>query len=141
MRLGFNGSYNKTEYDTNSLINEQYKSFGLNLIFMYYLNPNSKFNIYGYLGGQYLYSGQSLDNEYESVFINNWSLGPILGVGAEYFVFNQLSLFAEYSYSFNFGEEESVSQRYEYPYEKYELKLNKVSLNPNPVKFGLSVYF
>lgn len=42
--------------------------------------------------------------------------GPLIGAGAEYFIFRKFSLFAEYSYRFNFGNEKIITQLYLPPY-------------------------
>ena len=103
LRLGFRGSYEKTENDTNTAINVINNSFGVNLVYMYYLNPKKEFNIYGYAGGTYTYRGYSRHTEFSDDNNYQWETGILLGAGAEFFVFEQMSLFAEYSYKFLFG--------------------------------------
>jgi len=140
LRLGFRGSYEKTENDTNTAINVINNSFGVNLVYMYYLNPKKEFNIYGYAGGTYTYRGYSRHTEFSDDNNYQWETGILLGAGAEFFVFEQMSLFAEYSYKFLFGKNESKSVSSNDP-DDYMSSYNTISLNPDYVNFGLSVYF
>lgn len=141
LRFSFNGSYFKYENDTNNSMYSKQVAAGFNLIFIYYLNPNEEFNIYGYAGGQYSYRYNSSAGLYDFSNRTSSSAGPVLGAGAEYFVFRRLSLFAEYSYAFNFGKDKSLDQTTIPSFEQIESTYDIVSLNANAVKFGLSVYF
>ena len=140
LRLGFRASYDKTENDTNTSINIINNSFEVNLVYMYYLNPKKEFNIFGYAGGTYIYEGSSRHSETSNDNYYQWQTGLLLGAGAEFFVFEQMSLFAEYSYRFLYGKSvyKSVDS---YNPNVYNNTYNQISLNPDYVNFGLSVYF
>lgn len=141
LRLGFNGSYSNTENDTNSSLYDENASFTVNLIYMYYLNPNEEFNIYGYIGGLYSYHFSSYQSDRSQNNSESWDIGPVLGIGTEYFVFKKLSLFAEYNYNFKFGKREYSYAAFFPPYEQIKDNSNRVSLESDYLKFGLSVYF
>ncbi|MDQ3022182.1 MAG: hypothetical protein M3R36_16665 [Bacteroidota bacterium] len=140
LRLSFNGNYFKRENDTNDYNYSQSNSLGVNMIFMYYLNPKSRFNIFAYAGGAYYYSYEAGQNPSEYQDLSRWTVGPVLGAGAEFFVFKQLSLFAEYSYSFRFGKEEYFSHEY-FMGNQQRITDNIIYMSNNTVKFGLPVYF
>jgi len=141
VRASFYGSYSELtsesiEYDFNGSY-----SIGGNLIFMYYINPKDVFNIYGYAGGQYLLAESTYENNSVYNNVTEWTIGPVLGAGAEYFIFKQFSAFAEYSFSFKFGQLISTNILYYPPNTNIEIIYDKTRFESNYVKFGVSVYF
>ncbi len=138
LRIGFNGNYSLEKNDTNDVIRSGNSYFGVNLIYMYYINPSDNFNIYGFAGGKYSYSGFLSQNIYGYDKADRWEAGALTGIGTEYFIFRKLSLFAEYSYIFNFGKVKNISANYT---DKYENSRSITTLKSENVKFGLAVYF
>lgn len=138
LRLSVLGNFQNITEDTGN-VESQNKSLGTNLCAIYYLNPKDKFNVYGYLGFRYNYSylyHYTDENYYYET--KTWETGPLLGAGAEYFIYKKFSVFAEYSYKFAFG------KRYE-SYSNNNLvdnrEFNTVNISSDQLKFGLSVYF
>ncbi|MEO8446943.1 MAG: hypothetical protein ABI528_05575 [bacterium] len=142
LRLEFDGSYYKDEDDQSRFYNEG-KSVGFNLILMYYLHTREKFSAYGYLGGNYNYNSLlSMENLNGTESLRRTvSGGSVIGAGAEYFIFRKFSLFAEYSYRFNFGNEKIIQQSYFPPYTRIEQGFKFTRFERNALKFGASVYF
>ena len=142
LRLGISGSYynDDTDIDT-SFYTANSKSFNVNLIALYYLNPKKPFNIYLYSGGLYSYSYE-FNRVYEQFSdIKNWNTGLLIGAGAEYFIFKEFSIFAEYNYKFTFGK---LERRYDYYFDPYPETVEKRTItdfSSDPAKFGISVYF
>lgn len=142
LRLGLSGSYSNEESEEDTSINTaNSKSFIVNLIALYYLNPKKPFNMYLYSGGLYSYS-YGFYRSYENFSDNvSWNIGLLIGAGAEYFIFKEFSIFAEYSYKFTFGK---MERRYDYyfdPYPETVEKRNITDFSSDPAKFGISVYF
>lgn len=130
LRIDFDVNY----YNSSKHIYNESGSLSGNFSYLYYLNPNEKFNVYFNLGIKLRINDgypQNIDSTW-----NSWLLGPRIGAGAEYFVFRKMSLFAEYNYFFGFGEMK-VYQKIRFGSKKYIL----TSFSKDNVKFGLSVYF
>lgn len=137
LRLSFTGMYNKRERSINETVNMT-RSFGCNVIFVYYLNPTEDFIIYLNSGPEYSYAYNS---EKGTGFFNRnklWSFGLTAGLGSEYFVFEELSLFAEYSYLFSYGKQEFLNQSSGTTSTSTD---EITSFQQKIVKFGISVYF
>ncbi|MBS1552281.1 MAG: hypothetical protein JST15_09475 [Bacteroidetes bacterium] len=141
LRLSFSGNYVLQENDNNDFLKESEAYYSVNLIYIYYLNPLDIFNVYGFTGCNYSF-GNSL-REYTNGYSKSkyLSYGPLVGIGTEYFIFRKLSLFAEYSYSFNFGKTTTTSDNYSDPFEKSESSSSTINFHSENVKFGLAVYF
>lgn len=145
LRLGLSGSYYNDETDLDSVSytsnTSNKKSVIINLIAFYYLNPNKPFNIYLYSGGLYSYSYEFIKTYDQYYDYERWNTGLLIGAGAEYFIFKEFSIFAEYSYKFTFGELTSRNDYYFDPYPESVEKRNITDFSSDPAKFGISVYF
>ena len=146
LRLSFKGKYNSVENDQSGFVKYEYALFTAELIYMYYLNPFDKIDkikIYGYAGAGYTYE-YIYDNNYKyDVFENTfeYSVGPSIGAGAEYYVFKSMSVFAEYNFEFRFGKKDFYENGLIGTLNPIYKTLSINTFNYDNVKFGLSVYF
>lgn len=102
VQAGVFGNYKNDENEFQQT-QEKTENAGINLSFLYYPNPGYKINFFFYSGGQFTYNYDYYQDKeiYKKTFYRN--IGLIFGAGAEYFLFRQLSLNADYSYRFSFG--------------------------------------
>ena len=143
LRLGFKGKYNEVRYDKSNYYKYQYFLFTADLIYMYYINPFDIIKIYGYAGAgfsrEHIYdNGYSYDGFKNT---SEYSFGPSLGAGVEYFVFNSMSVFAEYNFDFRFGKKDFYENGIISSANPIYKTLNINEFTYDNVKFGLSVYF
>lgn len=140
LRLDFNLDYLNRQEKDQDYTEFQDRNYGGNLTFLYYLNPKAQFNIYLGIGINFSYSYYFQNYETEDTYYENttWLTGPKIGAGAEFFVFNSMSLFAEYNYIIGFGEvkRDELNNGIFHSH-----TFDITSFRSDYVKFGLSVYF
>jgi len=143
LRLSFKGNYKWVGYDNFNFYVYEYLLFTADLLYMYYLNPSDLINIYGYAGAgysrEYLYDNGYIRDGYRNTF--EYSIGPSIGAGAEYFVFKSMSVFAEYNFDFRFGKKDFYENGIISSANPIYKTLNINEFIYDNVKFGLSVYF
>ncbi|MBK8554016.1 MAG: hypothetical protein IPL53_24405 [Ignavibacteria bacterium] len=140
LRLDFNLDYYNEQDADEDFTDFQDRTYGGNLSFLYCINPKGRFNIYFTLGINYQYhysfNGSSGTSAYsESTY---WITGPKAGAGAEFFIFQSMSVFAEYNYLLGFGKQK-FTQSDGFSIDSRNFNISR--FRSDYAKFGLSVYF
>ena len=127
--------------------------------FLFYINPENDIKVFVGLGPYFTYSNNTMKNTdydhsndfYGNIYIEsiskNYSLGLSSVYGVEWFITENMSLTAEYGFTFSFYNRESsrvnmrVNPEYENIVERSKIKSEGWQFTSTGVLFGISIYF